>query len=314
MNRFRIAAFFLGVLLALSAAQAHAQDTVIYYHTDAIGSVRAITDANGQVVARYDYLPFGEPLPGSPPPDTRQFAGKERDTDTGFDYFGARFYESVSGRFTTIDPVLDVDHALVNPQLWSRYSHGLNNPLKFADPDGRNPVLVTGGIGAAVYAAWNAYLNVQQGRAWYQNIGLEASKGFLVGATLGLAAPALAPIDAGFGTMAASAAGNVLARASQSGLQFADRGKLDSHVADHLREFSEFGFKSAQDYVAGANKLIDAAIRGAKGVESFVRSNGDVLAYKISTNEFAVATKQGVLRTYFRPKEQYEYWLEQIAK
>ena len=37
------------------------QDTVIYYHVDAIGSVRMITNANGQVLARYDFLPFGEP-------------------------------------------------------------------------------------------------------------------------------------------------------------------------------------------------------------------------------------------------------------
>jgi hypothetical protein len=47
-------------------------------------------------------------------------------------------------------------------------------------------------VGAAVYAAWNAYVNVQQGQPWYQNIGVEASKGLLVGVTLGLAGPSLA--------------------------------------------------------------------------------------------------------------------------
>ena len=51
-------------------------------------------------VARYDYLPFGElcsqSLCGNPPSTaiTRQFAGKERDADTGLDYFGARYYAS----------------------------------------------------------------------------------------------------------------------------------------------------------------------------------------------------------------------------
>ena len=77
----------------VAVAQAQAQDTVIYYHTDAIGSVRMITDANGQVIARYDYLPFGEPWAPPSDADVRQFAGKERDAETGLDYFGARYYE-----------------------------------------------------------------------------------------------------------------------------------------------------------------------------------------------------------------------------
>lgn len=174
-------------------------------------------------------------------------------------------------------------------------------------------LLIGGGIGAAVYSAWTAYMNVQQGRPWYENIGVEAGKGFVLGATLGLAAPAMPTSAAGLGSIAASA-GNLVARATQSGLQFADREKLDTHVKDHLGEFSELGFKSSQDYLTGATKLMDAAIRGAKGVEVFVRSNGDLLAYKMSTNEFAAVSRLGVLRTYFRPKEQSEYWLQQIEK
>jgi RHS repeat-associated protein len=115
------------------AAQPQAQDTVVYYHTDAIGSVRAITDANGQVIARYDYLPFGEPWPPSPNADVRQFAGKERDAETGLDYFGARYYSSVHGRFTSPDLA---DPSLTNPQTFNRYRYGLNNPLRYIDPDG----------------------------------------------------------------------------------------------------------------------------------------------------------------------------------
>ena len=72
---------------------ASAQDEVVYYHTDAIGSVRMVTDASGTVIARYDYSPFGTTWPTTPPNanlDQRQFAGKERDTETDLDYFGAR--------------------------------------------------------------------------------------------------------------------------------------------------------------------------------------------------------------------------------
>jgi RHS repeat-associated protein len=309
--RFRAGVVLASVLVAQGLASGQTTETVRYYHTDAIGSVRAITDEAGQVVARYDFLPFGEEYPATPDPHVPlQFAGKERDYATGFDYFGARYYASQTGRFTSVDPALQVEQALVNPQQRNRYTYALNNPLKFMDRDGRNPFLVGGGIAAGVYALWNAYQNVQQGRSWYENIGLEASKGFLIGATLGLAAPTLAPAE--LPLVATSA--NVVASAAQRGLRFASQDRLEEHVGGHLREFSDMGFKSAQDYLAGATKLIDAAIRGVKGVETFVRANGDVLAYKRATNEFAVVNKLGVLRTYFRPNEEYEYWLGQIGK
>ena len=51
----------IGILLAPTVAHAQS-DVVVYYHTDAIGSVRMISDATGAVVARYDYLPFGRLL------------------------------------------------------------------------------------------------------------------------------------------------------------------------------------------------------------------------------------------------------------
>ncbi len=52
-------------------------------------------------------------------------------------YFGARYYGSRIGRFTTVDPVVDVKGSLVNPQKWNRYAYTLNNPLRYVDPDGR---------------------------------------------------------------------------------------------------------------------------------------------------------------------------------
>jgi RHS repeat-associated protein len=135
----------IGTVLALltfmpRVAQAQTEQ-VFYYHTDAIGSVRMITDETGQVVARYDYLPFGEVCDllcqNEPAPDQRrQFAGKERDQQTGLDYFGARYYASQTGRFTTVDPLIVPDAALVDPQRWNRYGYVRNNPLRFFDPTG----------------------------------------------------------------------------------------------------------------------------------------------------------------------------------
>jgi RHS repeat-associated protein len=63
------------------------------------------------------------------------FTGKERDAETGLDYFGARYFSGAQGRFTTADPLMASAKAS-NPQTWNRYAYALNNPLKFVDPDG----------------------------------------------------------------------------------------------------------------------------------------------------------------------------------
>lgn len=128
-------------LLTLTATPVAAQTPAViveYYHVDALGSVRAVTDASGAVVTRHDFAPFGEEIPPQIVGVHRlQFTGKERDASTGLDYFGARFYASRTGRFTSVDPAFDLATALVNPQSWSRYSYALNNPVRYIDPNGK---------------------------------------------------------------------------------------------------------------------------------------------------------------------------------
>jgi RHS repeat-associated protein len=131
----------IGLVLALVVCLpgAEAQETVVYYTTDAVGSVRMVTDSGGAVVARYDYRPFGDPCGTACGPqgtsEKRQFAGSEKDLETGLDYFGARYYQNPSGRFSSTDPVLTPE-AFTNPQAWNRYTYTLNNPLRYIDPTG----------------------------------------------------------------------------------------------------------------------------------------------------------------------------------
>ncbi len=102
-----------------------------------VGSVRAVTDAQGQVIARHDFLPFGEELaPQSPPRDRRLFTGQERDFETALDYFHARQLRGDWGRFTTPDPLTDL--AWTNPTLGATNAYGYvqSNPLGFIDPMG----------------------------------------------------------------------------------------------------------------------------------------------------------------------------------
>lgn len=64
-----------------------------------------------------------------------KFTGKERDSETGLDYFGARYYGSSLGRFTSPDPMLNSAKPW-DPQSWNRYAYALNNPLAIVDPTG----------------------------------------------------------------------------------------------------------------------------------------------------------------------------------
>jgi RHS repeat-associated protein len=118
-----------------------------YLTSDSLGTPRVITDASGAVKARHDYQPFGEEIPvgvggrtesqGYVGDNVRQkFTQKERDLETGLDYFHARYYSSPQGRFTSVDP----DNAGAgqdDPQSWNGYAYARSNPVLYTDPDGQ---------------------------------------------------------------------------------------------------------------------------------------------------------------------------------
>jgi RHS repeat-associated protein len=122
-------------------------DEISFVHTDALGSVRVMTDSNQAIRARYEFTPWGNTEATDAGASTKQFAGMERDTGTGFggwplDYVGARHYQSQTGRFTSPDPITVNALRIVNPQRWNRYAYAVNNPLKYTDPDGLDALLI----------------------------------------------------------------------------------------------------------------------------------------------------------------------------
>jgi RHS repeat-associated protein len=66
----------------------------------------------------------------------QKFTSKERDNETGLDYFLARYYASTQGRFNSYDPVFVTAKRLIDPQRLNLYAYARNNPLKFIDPNG----------------------------------------------------------------------------------------------------------------------------------------------------------------------------------
>jgi RHS repeat-associated protein len=145
MQRLRTLVILTTVTLTATAASAQPQETVIYFHMDAIGSVRMITDATGQEIARYDFLPFGSELNNPPGGAENQlkFTGQERDVETGslgersLDYFSSRNYQSQTGRFASPDDPGVIDP--YDPRSLNLYGYAYNNPLRWVDPTGYEP-------------------------------------------------------------------------------------------------------------------------------------------------------------------------------
>jgi RHS repeat-associated protein len=99
-----------------------------YLTTDHLGSPRVVTNRQGEVVSRQDFMPFGEEIAAMAethrtPGDKygvgdgarQKFTGYERDEETGLDFAPARYYNPVHGRFTAVDPLLASGRS-ANPQ------------------------------------------------------------------------------------------------------------------------------------------------------------------------------------------------------
>jgi RHS repeat-associated protein len=125
-----------------------------YLTTDHLGSTRMVTDGTGTVKSLHDFLPFGEEIPAGTPTArlaryypatplamndglTEKFTGKERDVETGLDYFGARYLSTAQGRFSSPDDPL-ADQWQSDPQSWNLYGYVRNSPLVNIDPSGQD--------------------------------------------------------------------------------------------------------------------------------------------------------------------------------
>jgi RHS repeat-associated protein len=133
VRRSLLALALIVILPRLTAAQ----ETIEYYATDALGSVRIAFASNGTVVGRQDYAPFGRPLFLVPTMPKEGFGAQEKDDESDQSYFHARMFQDRTGRFSRPDPI---GAGLFAPQRWNRYAYALNNPMTFSDTNGLNPI------------------------------------------------------------------------------------------------------------------------------------------------------------------------------
>jgi RHS repeat-associated protein len=111
-------------------------NSVHYYLSDHLGSTSIVVSA-GTIEEESDYSPFGtETIITGPGVNKLKFTGKERDSESGNDYFGARYYGSAMGRFMWPDPSGLLAAKPASPQSWNLYAYATNNPLIYIDPTG----------------------------------------------------------------------------------------------------------------------------------------------------------------------------------
>ena len=118
--------------LSMTLPPLAASQTVSYVHTDALGSIVAVTDQSRSVIERRQYEPFGLQLTPAVA-DGPGYAGHVQDEATALTHMQQRYYDPAIGRFLSVDPV----GPLQNPiRHFGRYHYANNNPYTYTDPSG----------------------------------------------------------------------------------------------------------------------------------------------------------------------------------
>lgn len=212
----------IATVLPMQVVRAAPGDTTTYYFlTNHLGSVDVVLDEDGDVVERRDYLPYGEDRhvvrEADAPKTDLGFTGQRNDEETDLYYYGARYYDSETGRFISLDPW---EGDLTDPQSLNKYSYARNNPARFIDPTGESFTAAA----AVVLAVAGAFFS-----------GIQ---------------PANAP-DVGDSTVPAKPTAQVVREMAQGevagGLVGGGAGLLLGAVAKPLTGLLEYGIKTVED-------------------------------------------------------------------
>jgi RHS repeat-associated protein len=264
---------------------------ITYLHHDLAGSVIAATDANGAVIWKEDYRPYGERVMNDPASSNNRqfFTGKPLDQDTALSYMGARYYDPAVGRFLGTDAI---GFSPQKPYSFNRYAYANGNPYRFVDPDGHSPLAViaievakqTGlgyalGVGADAISQYAAFGTVDWGMAATSNAAIAGGiSGLLSGAVSGAVK----------GYIAASAAAN----AAKSGVQILEK---EGNVVMASFKVAKGEARVAAEMVRDGDRLI---LRGAhiEGDATLKEALGAAKAFG-RENKFKEVVIEGGMRT-----------------
>ena len=174
-----------------------------FYCYDGHGSVRFLTDAAGTVTDTFDYDAFGILIGRTgTTPNLYQYCGEQFDPDLGFYYLRARYMNTATGRFWTMDSYEGGNNS---PLSLHKYIYGSSNPVAFIDPSGQVSLMqmaVTAGISGAIAGITTAAYGYAKGwTAGQIAVASATNAGIAVAATAGFFGLAYA-LAAGGGSLA----------------------------------------------------------------------------------------------------------------
>jgi len=106
-----------------------------FYSADVLGSIRAITDSNKNIINSYNYDSFGIPKNWNESiSNAYTYTAREYNTESGDYYYRTRYYSSNTGKFISEDVIQK--HFIDYPQEFNLYSYARNNPIRYRDPNG----------------------------------------------------------------------------------------------------------------------------------------------------------------------------------
>ena len=159
----------------------NAQLGYAYFHNDHLGTPIRATDKAGKVVWRADYNSFGAALPAAENQlnNPLRFAGQYLDPETGLHYNTRRYYDPVTGRYVTADPL-----GLSGGQ--NLYTYAGANPANLTDPTGEHPII------AGIILAIEIYVIVDKWISWAE-WAIDTAEHFADGTTECIGLPPVLP-------------------------------------------------------------------------------------------------------------------------
>jgi RHS repeat-associated protein len=263
---------------------------VFYYFSDHLKTASVITDSAGVIKAESDYYPWGGELQFvNNDSNDYKFTGKERDTETGLDYFGARYYSNGLGRFITSDfsavpvPVPYAD--LIDPQSLNQYSYVRNVPTVKVDLDGHGCPPV---CDLPTPTAHDLWLIKEAGKGLFRRV-LESSARVTVGTAIIIGAYAASPYIQTVGQSNAD--------------EIAERDRLDAENAQKLGQARGADEDKSQSDIVNERARTNGGLadvhgnshatdKPAQGYSLRDKDTGEVLKYGETTRGTARYTKE----------------------
>jgi RHS repeat-associated protein len=238
-----------------------------FYHADALGSVRRLTDETGAVTDTYAFDAFGNLIAhGGTDPNPYLFAGEPLGAKGAFYYNRARWLDPTTGRFLSMDPL---DGEIESPASLHRYSYAFDNPVNYRDPTGLFGDFSIGGLATsmAIGASLNAIASINA-ETTLQSFALAALEGAVHGAAFYVAGALAAKLawriatarntfqigrHALVGPTSPIAPYNVLQQVTAG-----HRGAIQAHHILEVRHLRAWGYSAAEIAAAPAQVLTRA--------------------------------------------------------